>query len=73
MIPNLWEATLEIKQKYFSDVILASNITVNRLLDNSSAQSEWGDWWRIVCDLESIIILVLIDRIQSHFQKHTPL
>ena len=62
-IPSLREAALETERRFFSKVILESNVTPNitRSSDSFSTVTpivNGGDWGCIVRDLETIIVLV---------------
>ena len=64
-ILSYWEAALETEQRCLSKVILESNVTPNltSLSDSFSTvppMVNGGDWGRIMCDLETIIVLVLL-------------
>ena len=64
-IPSRWEAALETERRWFSKVILESNVTPNitRSSDKFSTVPpivNAGDWGCIMRDLETIIVLVLL-------------
>ena len=65
-IPCLWEAALETERRCFSKVNLESNVTPNisRSTDSCStvpSMVNGGGWGCIVRDLETIIVLVLLE------------
>ena len=65
-IPSLWEAALETEQRCFSKVNWESNVTPNisRSSDSFStvpSMVNGGDWGCIVHDLETIVVLVLLE------------
>ena len=64
-IPSRWEAALETERRCFSKVILESNVTPNITRSSDSFSTvpsivTAGDWGRIVLDMETIIVLVLL-------------
>ena len=65
-IPNRCEAALEIKRRCFSKVIFESNVTPKMTRSPDSFGTiplivNGGDWLCIVRDLETIIVLVLLE------------
>ena len=64
-IPSHWEASLEIERRYYSKVIFESNVTPNITRSSDSFSTvppivNAGDWGCIECDLETLIVLVLL-------------
>ena len=63
-IPSRWQAALETERS-FSDVILGSNVNPNITRSSGSFSTvspivNVGEWWCIVRDLETIIVLVFL-------------
>ena len=63
-IRRIWEASLEIKRRCFSKVILESHVTPNISRSSESCTVlpvvNGGYWGCILCGLETIIVLVLL-------------
>ena len=77
-IPCLWETALETKRRYFSNVILESNVTPNITRSSDYFCTvlpivNGGDLGCIVRDLETNIVLVLLAFNKISERSHHPL
>ena len=76
-IPSLWEASLETQQRYFSKIILESNVTLNWTMSSDLFSTvlpifDVGQWVCILHGLKTVIVFVFLTFI-FHSTKVTPL